>query len=145
MNRRKEIREKLTNLLKHQTSAKDRVFSQRVVPLWDLSFPVTLVYARDETADVFSREDDALSYTRTLNLFVETRTKLLDDDNVDDKLDEYASEIEDILNSKPNLEDTVASILLTGTEIEADYESEEPIAAVRLEYQVIYRDEPSGV
>lgn len=122
------------------TDAVDRVFTSRNHRLFKKDLPAILVYVRSEqVADARPGDDDAPSL-RTLRLAIEGVAEAGDGvDDVDDRLDVLAEQIEAALHrwSIPGLE--TARVSLNETEIQVDAEGDAPVGGVRLTYTVACR------
>lgn len=130
------------------TAAEDRVFANRVRRLFKKDCPAILIYARSEAIreNEFPRSGINGWLTRELRLAIEGAVVAADD--VDDRVDALAAQIEAAMEwfEIPGLES--ATIRLQDTEVQIGDEGEEPFGGVRLTYQVVYRTayriEPPG-
>lgn len=122
----------------YRTVAADRVFTSRTRPLFRKDLPAILVYARSEDAVGDTVIDGSTAFTvRDLRLAVEGIVEAEED--IDDRLDELAEQIETAIDGFeiPGLE--TARINYGGTEIQVDPDAETPFGGVRLTYTVRYR------
>ena len=98
---RKKIREAIKALLVNKTPSADRVWTNRPNPLslrpgqksTREQLPAILIYTKVEDAEVFN--EAPREYLRTVEVIVEVAAAM--NDTIDDTLDEYAEQIEDII------------------------------------------------
>lgn len=132
--KRSEIRANVVELIKEAvTGAGDRVFGQRTKPLWKTELPAILVYVRNERSTPFEVGSNILD--RKLRLAIHAETE---GDDLDEKLDDLASEIEDAIKANPSINNVATDAVLAQTEIDVSSEGEKPFGAVRLTYEVSY-------
>lgn len=146
MNRRNQIRDAIKSLLLNQTSCGERIYTQRAQPSWEITYPAIFIFARSESAQPMSRNDEdeqgitKVAYLRNLEVAVEIRVKMLDDGNIDDALDDIAGEVERRVLENDTLGQVVNAMIYTGCSIEVDVGGEKPIGLVTMVYDVSYSD-----
>jgi hypothetical protein len=135
---RKLIREAVrAQLAAAGTSAEARVFKARVLPLdQDLELPALTVYGKDEDVDPDSKSTAPRELARTLKLAIEGSIAVTED--LDDRLDDLAAEIEAAVDKDPTFGRTASDAILSGTLIGMDTSGDQPIGVVILTYSVTY-------
>ncbi len=131
---RQIIREKIRDLLLQKTWAEKRIYTNRSTALFESELPCILILTRDEAARKFTEAPRQLQ--RQLNVSIQAICRLQDD--IDDYLDSLALQIEILINVNPFLDETVADVILTGTEVAVSSEGNMPIGSITLNYQVEY-------
>ena len=120
----------------YPTMARDKVYSSRAKPLFDQFLPAILVYTSEERIE--ESKGDGFSPT-VRNLTVDIECVVQGRDDLDDKLDTFAWEVEFALDNWNiparhsdviNLRDTQSSIMVEGNKL---------YGAVKLTYSIIYR------
>ncbi len=145
MHSRKEIKAKFKDLLtrqvddEYQTLALERVYISRRLPLPERDgdtpkLPAICIYTPKEESSML----DNLNNKRTAKVFIECSVEGTDDIDLSDKIDQIASEIEDIIVEEPTLEETVNSVDLVDTEELESADGDALIGGVRLTYEVVY-------
>lgn len=130
------IRNHVVNSLKNATTCADRVYPSRVGPLWQVTYPVILVYARQESNSSIS--SDLTPVIRTLQLSIQILANAEEGD-MESVLDDIALVIENIIKADPKLGNHVISTNLQGTEMDLGSDlGNKPIGASRLTYEVTY-------
>lgn len=132
--KRKDIRHAVVNILKGQTKAGDRVYTNRVRSLFADSEPSILVYTRSEITT--PREMGNKTLRRSLQLAIELRAEAKD--GLDDLFDDLSDEVEQLLRAQYTLQDTCQNTLLTNVEFDESAAGDKIIGAARLTYDVIY-------
>jgi hypothetical protein len=128
MNNRKAIRDALKALLLDETSAGENVYSNRETAAWQSELPSILIYTESEDAQPRAA-NTSQSYIRDLELRIDL--KLEATENVDDALDDFVSEVEEILFSNPSF-GGVTSSRLTRTEVRIDEQGENSVGVASL-------------
>lgn len=129
---RKKIRQHLANILLNTTAAGANVFPRRATPLWKVTYPVIMIYAREEDAKM----ESSTLIGRTLKIGIDIRA--IADEQLDDVLDDIATEVEAIVDADRSLGNNALTSYITKTEIEVGADGENDIGACRLTYDVIY-------
>lgn len=142
---RKRIRHALRDRLalpkddgEFRTMARENVFASRMAPITDEDYPAILIYTREEK-DYQEPIDDSLTW-RKATLFVVVECLVRAGESVDDKLDDFALQVEDAFDgwAIPGFES--ASVTLSETDIDIVSEQvRRPIGAVGLTYRIEYR------
>ena len=119
------------------TIAKETVYASRVAPVTDDDYPAILIYSREDKN--YSEPIDMASEWRksTLMLVVQGMIRAIDD--LDDKLDDFAEQIETAINGWeiPGFES--AEITLIESDIDLVTEDvRKPIGAIGLTYSIAY-------
>ena len=135
MHKRQEIREAVRALLLGNTSAYERVYLSRVIPLfnksWHTELPAVMIYTRAETAGVYLSAP--LQYERTTTLAVDV-VVALPGDGADNDLDDAAEIIERLLLRDDSLGRIVSSIRLTNSTMELRGDNDHVTAALSIEF-----------
>jgi len=142
--RRREIRQKIVEILKDKTSAGSLVLSNPSSPTWEGDLPVILVRTLTETSEMYAQSPR--EYQRTLQLLIEVIVEGPEDDLtsdgseelIDGMLDALILEVEIALFADDTLGDTASDIMPLSAEFDFIGEGERPIAAARMIYSVIY-------
>ena len=138
--RRKAIRKAIVKRLKGRTRAKDNVRANRSERNWMEYLPAINVYTRGET-DISELSSAPRLLRRPINVEIEIIDSGDDGDDISDKLDDLAEDVERYLSRDDSLGDTASDILLKGvSDMEAVDTGERPAMAVRLNYKVIYEE-----
>lgn len=137
--RRTLIRDAIVSVLKAaRTGAEDRVYGDRATGLFAETYPLILVYARDE-AVVGSGSRPAPS-RRTLPVSIEIRTTVTASGSIDTAIDELCLQVEDAIKANPRLNQTVMSANLLSTEFDISADGDEILGGARLTYEMVYTD-----
>ena len=136
---RKLIRDAIVARLVGNTDAGDRVYSNRATALRVL--PAILVYTQDESSRVFDEGPRTLE--RTARISIEIAVQFTDEEQLDDRLDAIADQIETLMHADEQLRDgegvpLCSDAVLTGTEMQVVDDGRQPIGAARLTYEVRY-------
>ena len=134
MNKRKEIRNKILEILKNKTKAKDRVYSNRVIPIGSYQLPAISIYTRSETLRIIN--DSPRQFERTLQLVVDIAASATND--LDDIIDDLAIAVERVMENNEALDDLFSDITLIETEIGLDSNADKLIGIASLVYDVKY-------
>jgi len=137
MNHRKEIRKKIVEMLKNETGVKDRVYSNRVIPIGSYQLPAISIYTRSETLRIIN--DSPRQYERALQLVVDIAASATSD--LDDVIDDLAIQVEKVMEHNKALDNLVSDITLTETEIGIDSNADKLIGVASLVYEVKYCSE----
>lgn len=134
---RKNIRQKVVELLLYKTAAEDRVFSNPARNLWQENLPAILVYSRSETVNEFSSAPRTLK--RSLRLAIECVANA--DENLDDQLDDLTEEVERALGADESLGGLASDCLLEEVTMELKGDGQTVIGSCALTYLVTYFSE----
>jgi hypothetical protein len=118
------------------TAARDRVFKSREAPLRVAELPAINIYTDSEPVDPDSGNSAPRELKRTAVIAVEGWVVASDD--VDDRLDDLALEIETAMDQDLNLTDTAFDSVLVSTEIGINPKGERPMGCVHMEFAVTY-------
>lgn len=135
---RQEVREAIAARLKEvKTAAGDKIYISRAIPLFDHNLPAILIYANDEQIREECWDSDGFGpLKRELEIFIEAVT--IGREDLDNKLDNLALEIEKALDGW-NISDKKAAILrFKGTDLDMSVEGKNTYGAVRLAYSLTY-------
>ena len=134
---RRQIREAAATLLTGLTTTGNRVYQSRVYALRDTDLPGLRIFTLNESVEANTiGAGPARLQERTLTLSVEGCVKATS--TYDDTLDAICKEVEVAIAGDNTLGGKCKWVQLTSTEIEMDGETEQPIAIVRLSFQVFY-------
>jgi hypothetical protein len=138
--KREQIRKAVLAMLSTQaiddsypTNAGENVFANRVAPLWQTELPAILIYVNNETA--VTRAINSRQSIRSLTLAIEARAEA--NSELDDALDDLATQIENIITADRSLTGTALGAVLTDTEISLEA-GEKDIGKLVLTFQVQY-------
>jgi hypothetical protein len=134
---RQDIREAVAMRLRETF---ENVFASRAKPLFDQDLPAILVYAASESVKQERWDTDGFgALSRELNLFVEAVATGKDD--LDDKLDALAEQIENALDGWeiPNRKSAV--LRFRGTDMDMSIEGNKTYGAIRLAFSLTYMTE----
>lgn len=122
-----------------QTMAESRVFASRRIPADQEELPISLVFTGTEQVSEF----DNMTDKRELEILVECIASIgtsEDAENLDDKLDNFANQVEYVFLQDPQLGDLIDNMQLESSEPGVD-ENDPDIQAVVLKYKVTYYTE----
>jgi hypothetical protein len=141
---RKEIRKFLVGVLKGRTRAGNNVRENRSEVNWQENLPAINLYFRSEEIEELNESPRTLR--RRLAMDVEIIDDGRDGEELSDKLDDLAEQVETCLALDDSIGGCADDIIQTGvTEIEADSSGEKPTGTVRLLYRIDYHtDAPRG-
>lgn len=134
MHKRAEIRDYVVSKLQSATSAGSNVFGNRFAPLWENETPSILVYSLDESSVDLNMSQKILR--RTLHLGIEIRHE--GTEQLDDVIDDISDEVEILMKDDQDLGGNVIKSDLVSTEFDMSMDAEVPIAALRLNYEIVY-------
>lgn len=121
-------------MLLNKTDAKENVFPSRVRPVWSEELPVILVYS-----DGDSREID--STPRRYRVENNLRIEVIDQgvaENLDDRLDDLASQVEYVMAQDFTLGDLCQNVAHLESQMTIDKEGDQLIGSTVLSYSAIY-------
>lgn len=130
---RKQVREKVAQVLGGLTSTGSRVYQSRVKPLSDAQLPCLLVFTLQDDTD-----HKSLGYPRLVQrgLSVAVTALVKASDDFDDKLDQVCLEVEKAIAADVSLGGLVDDIRLLQTLIQFDGEGEKPVARAEMLWRV---------
>lgn len=135
---RQQIREYFETQLTGIPIVGNNVFASRVDPLTRAKLPAIIIYTQSERS-----EDNSFSQrrtqVRTAEIAVEAYVRALTD--FDDALDSISVEIEKAVLDDTTLGGLAVHCVLSSTEAQYSGESEQPVATIRLTFDVLYRTE----
>ena len=116
------------------------VYASRAKPLFDQDLPAILVYASSESVKQERWDTDGFGpLTRELSLFVEAVDTGKDD--LDDKLDKLAEQIETALDGWEIPDRKSAVLRFKGTDTDMSIEGNKTYGAIRLAFTLTYMTE----
>jgi hypothetical protein len=133
------IRAAMVAALMGETSAEDRVFSERVIPYKRNELPILAVYTVGEDVDAGSLATSPRELTRQLHVAIEGWVAPGSDGAVEDVLDSLAAEVEAAIHADPYLGGLCADLVLEGTEPDIGREGDRLMGLIVLTYRVTYR------
>ncbi len=141
MHPRQEIRNAIADRLKEvNTKAVDRIYVSRAKPLFDQNLPAILVYANDEQIHKERWDTDGFGpLERNLEISIEAVDCGKDD--LDDKLDEIAMEIENAMDGWEIPNRKSAILKFKGTDMDMTIDGKKTYGAIRLTFGLSYRTE----
>ena len=134
---RKAIRHAVRDLLDGATDAEERVFASRILPARRQELPLIAVYTLDESVDSESLNTAPRELTRNLSLVIEAWVS--PGDAPDDRMDDFAQQIEDVMHADPYIGGAVGESILESVETELLEEGDRMMGLVVLTYAVVYR------
>ncbi len=134
---RKAIRTGVRSLLLNQTEADDRVFQSRVLPHRRHELPVITVYTLEEAVEPESANTGPRELTRDLALVIEAWVE--PGEGVDDRMDDLAQEIEDVMHADPYLGGLVGESVLESVDMELLEAGDREMGLVTMTYAITYR------
>lgn len=126
-----------TVLVNAGTSAADRVYTTRLVPLRAAKLPALAIYTLEEDVDPQSAETAPRELKRHPRLVVEAIERI-DADNIDDELDDLALAIEKAMATDETFGGTASDCWLMKTEFDFGNQGDLEIGVVRLIFHVTY-------
>jgi hypothetical protein len=132
---RNEIRNAVTALLMGSTSAGVRVFPTRKTDHLASELPVISIYTRDEDSELNGNAPRELE--RSTRLLIECMVQ--EDENVDDAMDDFAEEVEDIMDADYTLGGLCFESQLVSTDMDSVKDSGRAVGILELTYQIEYR------
>lgn len=135
-----DVRQDLKTHLSSGTSAEDRVFVNRKVPIQeDQQYPVLLIYSALEDASRLTQIKNV--YQRTYSVVIEIRVSEYDesaDGPVDDFLDNIASEVEERMKTFVSSSQAVKGFVYTGAEPALDDEGDTLMGSLKMKFDFNY-------
>ena len=144
---RKIVRHTLRDrLIAAETSAGDRVETNRSSRVWRGRMPAIVIYTSNDPAENFDAAP--LSYESTLRVAVELWTTKPDEEEADDALDDLIDEVEaELLPLIPSIVKAIGGNVeksgYEGVEIDVDADGNRILAGARCTYRFVYYIEPS--
>lgn len=136
MHSRQKIREAIVSLLKGNTDAGDNVLSNSEVPIQEGDLPAIRIYTLAEDVQFINNAHQ--QYERKLSLNIEATTFDQNENDLENKMDDLAEQIETIIGNNELLKDTVAESDLVSVKLESATNGRVPIGSVTLNYEVLY-------
>ncbi len=134
---RKEIRHAVVELLKGKTDCGDNVFASRVRSVFELELPCILVWTKAEPVKIYT--EAPREYEKNLLVAIEILAK--GDDDLDDVLDDIASDVEYWMHQDHTKRELSSDTTLKSTEITLDKSGDQLIGATILTYELPYYSE----
>ncbi len=132
---RMKIRHRVKDLLKEaNTIAKSNVFANRSRNLNDHELPAIVVKTEVEGAEEHSQAPRILK--RTLNLTIEAHLEA--NERIDDRLDYFAGQIEEVMDKDFTLGQQVSNSMLVTSEISIESTGETLHGKIELVYAVVF-------
>jgi len=138
---RKVIRKAVIQALTGVTRAADRVSSARVDDYQKSELPAISVFMSGELVDSDSRTS-TLELTRELTVDIVGAVAVGPTEQLDDVLDDFAAEIEAVLDDDPYIGGTAVDSVIASTDHTVKLGGDKPIGYVALTYTVTYRSKP---
>ena len=141
MTTRRSLKEYLANTLKGKTIAEDKVRVSRAIPNNIEDLPVINIYLKNEDVEVF--DESPRRYKRVANFSVECINVGNTDDEADESVEFMVRQVEDALAIDETLGRQVSDSWLGNVNFQSDFESQSPVAAATLLFNVEYFVEAS--
>jgi hypothetical protein len=141
MNPRKQIRNKVFELINDETDFGERVFLSRKVPFGkndECEKGVILVFIERESAAIFNQAPKEYKKTLTLSVAI---IKSLDPEEIEaieDQLEVIAEQIEGILEKNDTLDELCSECDFQSYEVSSNDEGEFKEGAIKLTYSITY-------
>lgn len=119
-----------------------RVFTNRMRKVYPDEMPAVVIYTKSESAEIYIAAPR--EYKRTMKVAIEVFDKFDDagettlEDDVDDRLDALAEQIEQRLYKDETLGGKVSDLKFSDSESDFMPEGEQPIGALRMTFDVEY-------
>ena len=136
MNQRLLIKNKIKELLLGKTIADQNVIVRNPFLVSPDQFPLILIYSDEETKEIFNVSPK--TYKRKLMLSVELIIGRSKDKNIDDELDYFEQEVENILLFEETLGDLVSDFYITNSIKAFSNEAEGMFGMVKMEFVAEY-------
>jgi len=117
------------------TLAEERVFPNRVIPLWEKELPAICVYTLNDSPSIEVEAPRSLKIA--LDLIVEVTVKM--SEWADDLVDTICMQVEDLISQDYTLGETAMDCLLGTTDITASGEGNQPTLSAKIKFDVTYR------
>jgi hypothetical protein len=131
---RKAIRQALKDALLNKTDCGARVYTNRVLPVWNSNLPAILIYTQSETREVYN--DAPRLMKSNLHVSIEIIADGLSD--IDDTLDILGSQVEYELNQDHILGDLCEDVIQESCEQTINEQGEKFVGSSVLTYSVPY-------
>lgn len=135
---RQQIREYFETQLAGLTTTGSNVYASRVYPLGSAKLPALLIYTQTESIEEASFGVKR-AQERMLEVMVEGYVRAVS--NFDDKIDDIAKEVEVALLDDPTLGGLAINTELSSVDADYSGDGEQPVATIRLTFDVQYRTE----
>lgn len=132
-----KILNNLYELLSNQTLAESRVYNNRLHKINTNNMPAILIYTTNEEA---TRDGVGFKQRRELYTSLEIYATSSEANNIDDILNNIASQVEQILSANHTLiNNNVIDVKYTGCDISLNGDGEQPIGILKMNYTITYR------
>lgn len=143
MSQRKIIRQAVARNLLNRTSAGGRVTTSRIEPYRKLELPAVSVYTLSEQVDSSARSG-LREITREVKIEIAAWIAHGPARPLDDAMDDFADEIESVMDADPYFGGAAADSILESTEMSIQGEGDTLLGIVTLTYLVTYRSSPGS-
>ena len=142
--KRQEIKEKVVEILR--AGLTENVYKNRYLAISKRDFPAISVYCPDESSNFNTSRE---LYERSARVIIsgyvlgkdEIELTETSGDDIDDKLDDLSTKIEELFNTQyQNLSGVVFSMELTSTQYFVNAEGDEIVGVAIMEYNTVYHD-----
>ncbi len=137
--RRKEIRKQIVKILRGRTDARDNIRVNPGEASWQENLPQINVYFKGEGID-----SELAQAPRLLRRVINFEIEIIADDNnwedLSDKLDDMAEQVEVLLSIDDSLDCLADDIILDAIDIDTEGVSTKPVGSVRLSYRILYSE-----
>lgn len=144
MHYRQRIRDAVAAQVLNRTAAQGNVFTSRARPVLEIlnrREAVLSVYTSEETSE---RTGDGFNLRRTLMVSIEGMAG--GGDNLDDVLDDFATEVESAILLDPTLQNLLAEdMVLESTTVEIGAKGSMQVGAFRMDFSAVYTTEWTGL
>jgi hypothetical protein len=137
MHPRQQIREQVAAILTGATVAGANVFPSRKINFRAAELPAIAIYTLGTDSEV--RDESPRAHRRTTTLVVELRVQSGSSiDEVDDPLDDFCLQVENLLDYDRYLLDIAENVTPTGTDIVLDPAGDRVVGVAAMSYEVVY-------
>lgn len=131
---KRKIKEAVRARLLNGTPAGEAVFLSRSIPVQYEEQTVLLIYSTGETSRAF--DESPKRYRRALGLRIEAISSGNDDDDLDQKLENLADAIEDLMEHDDTFGGLSNSIEYQGCDYQTDDAAASPMGMVAMRYEI---------
>ena len=131
------IRRQVIAMLQGNTDAEDRIFPNRVLPLWVKELPAICVYTLDDDPKIEFEAPRTLKHA--LDLVVDLT--IMHEEGADDVLDGLCKQVESAMMQDDTIGGTAIDCILGSTKITISSEGQQQVLSAKISFDVSYRSE----
>lgn len=138
---KRKIRLKAKEILLGRTKAGENVFVSRSSKLDSGELPAIIIYPNNEKIQKFNEAPK--DYKRIFTLSIEVIGTAPTDDELDDLIEDMAEQIESLMEQAETDDEKgfgklISSLELVGTQYAVDPEGGDPIASIKLDFELVF-------